>query len=53
VAKHDSIADRTATECMKKVLSLPEVQNVNYMPASKPLELATNVKRSWVAKIHR
>jgi hypothetical protein len=32
VAKHDSIADRTATECMKKVLSVPEVQNVNYMP---------------------
>jgi hypothetical protein len=32
VANHDSIADHAATECMKKVLSLPEVQNVNYMP---------------------
>jgi ATP-dependent protease HslVU (ClpYQ) ATPase subunit len=32
VANHDSIADRNATQCMKKVLSLPEAQNVNYLP---------------------
>jgi hypothetical protein len=40
VANHDSIDDRTATQCMKKVLSLPEVQKRQpYARASKPLDL--------------
>jgi hypothetical protein len=35
-------SEASATECMKKVLSLPEVQNGNHMPpATKPPELAT------------